>query len=161
MKTQIHPETGATLHRDRRRKTVHFGGLSKTVDVEGWYPDGDGDSIHTGAELAPVEAALRELKEQFPDHIRASRKRWKLTQEQAGAILGGGKRAFQKYETGQAVPTYAAIALIELVNASPENLEILKRLRGFSTSIEDSKGSSRSDHSKQKRHKEDCLAASH
>jgi HTH-type transcriptional regulator/antitoxin MqsA len=49
--TRIHPETGQELRRDTRPQTVCVGSLSRVVDVPGWYPDGDGDAIHSGEDL--------------------------------------------------------------------------------------------------------------
>jgi len=97
--------------------------------VGGWYPEGEGDAIHTGADLAAYEAARKRLVADYAAYLRASRKRWRLTQEQAGQLIGGGKRAFQKYESGKALPTEAAVGLIELLNADEANLERLRRIR--------------------------------
>jgi HTH-type transcriptional regulator/antitoxin MqsA len=131
MKTRIHPETGEALRRDARPMTISVGPFREQVVVEGWYPDGAGDAIHSGADLAPYQAARKRLLEQYAAHIRASRKRWKLTQEQAGLLVGGGPRAFQKYESGKAMPTEAAVGLIELLNADEKNLERLKQVRAL------------------------------
>jgi len=129
MTSRIHPVTGETLARDVRPMTARIGPFAEKVMVGGWYPAGDGDAIHTGADLAEYEAAQRRLKARYGEYLRASRRRWRLTQEQAGKLIGGGKRAFQKYETGKALPTEAAVGLIELLNADEENLERLKRIR--------------------------------
>lgn len=129
MKTRIDPETGATLMRDVRPMTVRVGSFSEQVMVAGWYPEGEGDGILQGADLDAYDAAWKRLRTRYAQHLRASRKKWKLTQEQAGALIGGGKRAFQKYESGKAVPTEAAVGLIEVLNADPKNIEVLKRVR--------------------------------
>lgn len=129
MATRIHPETGEPLHRTERAMKVRVGPFAEEVVVGGWYPEGEGDAIHNGADLAAFEAARKRLAQQYAAHLRASRKRWRLTQEQAGKLIGGGKRAFQKYETGKAIPTEAAVGLIELLNADAANLERLKRIR--------------------------------
>jgi HTH-type transcriptional regulator/antitoxin MqsA len=129
MASRIHPLTGETLRRDTRPMTVRVGPFSEAVLVGGWYPEGEGDAIHTGADLAELEKAWDRLRGSYAVHLRASRKRWRLTQEQAGKLIGGGKRAFQKYETGKALPTEAAVGLIELLNADTENLERLRRIR--------------------------------
>jgi len=129
MSERIHPETGEPLRRDTRRMTVRVGPFTEEVMVAGWYPEGSGEAIHTGADLAGYEAARKRLTGQYAAHLRASRKRWRLTQEQAGKLIGGGKRAFQKYETGKALPTEAAVGLIELLNADEKNLERLRRIR--------------------------------
>lgn len=61
--TRIHPTTGQTLRRGVRTETVRHGNRSAEVEVPGWYPDGDGDSIHKGADLEAVEAVRKRLKE--------------------------------------------------------------------------------------------------
>jgi transcriptional regulator with XRE-family HTH domain len=45
-----------------------------------------------------------------------------LTQEEAGVIIGGGKRAFQKYESGRTPPSDAAVGLIEILARHPEEV---------------------------------------
>lgn len=127
--TRIHPETGRTLRRDVRPQVVAFGSMSQSVDVPGWYPDDDSDSIHSGADLAESERVFQELKAEYAAHVRRVRKRLKLTQEEAGRIIGGGRRAFQKYESGQTPPSDAAIGLIELLERHPEEIEFLKSIR--------------------------------
>ena len=131
--TRIHPETGKTLRRDVRPQTVAFASMSCVVDVPGWYPHDDSDSIHTGAELAASDAAYLELRKTYGLRVRAVRKKLKLTQEEAGRIIGGGRRAFQKYERGATPPSDAAIGLIEILARHPEDLEILREVRTVSS----------------------------
>jgi HTH-type transcriptional regulator/antitoxin MqsA len=109
--------------------TAKIGPFRERVMVGGWYPDGDGDAIHSGEDLAIYEETRKRLGASYASYLRASRKKWRLTQEQAGMLVGGGKRAFQKYEVGKAVPTEAAIGLIELLNADERNIELLKKVR--------------------------------
>lgn len=128
--TRIHPETGKTLTRGIRRQTVRFGTLSRVVEVPGWYPDDDSDAIHTGADLAEANRVFKELRTSYGAHVRNIRKgTLKLTQEEAGRLIGGGRRAFQKYESGATLPSDAAVALIEILNRHPEDLEFLRALR--------------------------------
>ena len=61
-----------------------------------------------------------------PDRIRAIRERLELTQEEAGAILGGGPRAFTKYESGSTRPRAAAISLLRVLEAHPEAVWVLR-----------------------------------
>lgn len=127
--TRIHPETGKTLKRDVRVMVVQYGSLSHEVEVPGWYPDGDGDAIHSGADLKAADEAYAELRVAYSAHVREVRKSLKLTQEEAGAIIGGGRRAFQKYESGKAPPSDAAVGLIEVLAREPKALNILKTVR--------------------------------
>ena len=127
--TRIHPVTGKQLTRGVRVQAISFGVLTAEVDVPGWYPDDDSDSIHSGADLEAKEAALMELRKQYGIRVRETRKKLKLTQVQAGMIVGGGERAFQKYERGLMAPSDAAIGLLEVLRAKPEVVEILKDIR--------------------------------
>src|SRR6218665_2961592 len=92
---RIHPETGKELRRAVRQQTVRVGSLQRLVDVPGWYPDDDSDAIHSGADLQASNEAFKALREEYAAHVRAVRKKLGLTQEEAGVIIGGGKRAFQ------------------------------------------------------------------
>jgi HTH-type transcriptional regulator/antitoxin MqsA len=127
--TRVHPETGATLRRGVRRQVVRYGSLAREVEVPGWYPEGDGDAVHSGADLAESDRVYRELRGQYAARVREVRKRLKLSQEEAGRIIGGGKRAFQKYETGATPPSDAAVGLIELLMRHPEEVETLRAMR--------------------------------
>lgn len=128
--TRIHPETGKLLRRGVRPQTVRFGSMARTVDVPGWYPDDDSDSIHSGADLKASDEAYQALRSDYAKHVRAVRKKLGLTQEEAGIIIGGGKRAFQKYESGTNPPSDAAIGLIELLARHPDEVKTLRALRG-------------------------------
>ena len=61
-----------------------------------------------------------------PDRIRAIRERLELTQEEAGALLGGGPRAFTKYESGSMKPRAAASNLLRVLEAHPEAVWVLR-----------------------------------
>ena len=61
--TRIHPETGKTLRRGARSRTVVFGSMSRVVEVPGWYPDDESDSIHSGADLKASDEAFGYLQD--------------------------------------------------------------------------------------------------
>ncbi|MES1984237.1 MAG: type II TA system antitoxin MqsA family protein [Pseudomonadota bacterium] len=127
--TRIHPDTGKLLRRDARAQTVCVGSLSRDVDVHGWYPEDDSDAVHSGEDLQAVESAYRELRMDYAARIKAVRKKLGLTQEEAGRIIGGGRRAFQKYERGTMQPSEAAIGLIEILDRHPEEVTTLRNIR--------------------------------
>ncbi len=127
--TRIHPETGKTLRRGARARTIRFGSMTRGVEVPGWYPDDDSDSVHSGADLAASDAAFHELKAAYAAHVRKVRKRLGLTQEEAGRLVGGGRRAFQKYESGVMAPSDAAVGLIEILDRHPEEVAFLRAIR--------------------------------
>lgn len=130
--TRIHPETGATLYRGVRRQSVRYGSLARELEVPGWYPEDGGDGVHSGTDLVEADRAFGELRDQYSAHVRQARRRLKLSQEEAGRIIGGGKRAFQKYESGATPPSDAAVGLIELLIRHPEEVETLRAMRAGS-----------------------------
>lgn len=65
LETRIHPVTGQVLTRQVRTQTVVIGPLSAAVQVPGWYPEGDGDAIHSGQDLAEEEAVFQALRKSF------------------------------------------------------------------------------------------------
>jgi HTH-type transcriptional regulator/antitoxin MqsA len=126
---RIHPQTGEMLRRGARVQILSVGSLSREVEVPGWYPEGDGDSVHSGAELQSLDQAYLELRAAYAARVKAVRKKLGLTQEEAGRIIGGGRRAFQKYESGATPPSEAAVGLIEILDRHPGELETLRNLR--------------------------------
>lgn len=117
------------MQRGVRAQTVRFGSLARTVDVPGWYPEDDSDSIHSGADLAVSDQVFEELRAAYAAHVKQVRKKLRLTQEEAGVLIGGGKRAFQKYERGALAPSDAMVALLEILNRHPEELDLIRSMR--------------------------------
>jgi HTH-type transcriptional regulator/antitoxin MqsA len=125
----VHPETGEKLARGVRRTAVRYGGLSRMIDLPGWYPaQKDGDGVLEGADMEHISEALRELKAEAslkPAEIRAIRLRLRLSQRKAGEILGGGPRAFQKYESGEVIVSKPMAQLLRLLDRDPRRLKEL------------------------------------
>ena len=124
-------ETGAELKPDIRPFTINYQGHSKTFDMPGWYPANDEcEATFTQDDLKVYDKAIKELKAKaehllLPNKIRSIRKRLKLTQIQAGLLLGGGKRAFQKYESGEVITSRAISNLLRLLSNNPSLLKTL------------------------------------
>lgn len=119
------------MHRGVRPLTLTRKGASITVDMPGWYCDQSDESIHTGADMKVSDCALNRLKAHAegllePEEIKRIRKKLGLTQEASGEIIGGGPRAFQKYETGDLLPSRAISSALILLDNNPESLAVLK-----------------------------------
>lgn len=54
-----------------------------------------------------------------PEEIREIRTALKLTQAEAGAVLGGGPRAFAKYEASHIKPSASLVRLLRLLDSNP------------------------------------------
>ena len=130
------PEDGTMMQRAVKPLTLTYKELSHTVDLPGWYCEICEEAIHSGEDMKISDRALNRLKAEHegllePEQIRAIRKRLKLTQELAGVILGGGTRAFQKYEAGELLPSRAASNLLLILEQFPTSLEFLLKKKSI------------------------------
>ena len=131
MAKPICPKTGAPMHRDVRPMTLTYKGERLTFDMPGWYCDKSGESIHTGEDMKVSDRMLNRLKARNegllePEEIRRIRKKLHLSQEGAGLLIGGGPRAFQKYEAGDLLPSRAISSALMLLDHEPRSLKVLK-----------------------------------
>jgi HTH-type transcriptional regulator / antitoxin MqsA len=131
MTDPVCPQTGAPMHRDVRPMTLTYRNESITFDMPGWYCDASDESIHTGADMKLSDRMLNRLKARIegllePKEIRRIRQKLGLTQEQAGHLIGGGPRAFQKYEAGDLLPSRAVSSALVLLDHDPDALAVLK-----------------------------------
>lgn len=122
--TRIHPETGETLRRGIRPVTLTYKTESIMVDLPGWYPEGDGDGIVSGNDFKASDRALLRMKARVqgllePEEIRRIRKKLHLTQAEAGELIGGGPRAFQKYESGDLLLSQGTNSALILLDGNP------------------------------------------
>ena len=130
IKTRIHPETGEKLERGIRPLLITYKGLDETVDMPGWYPKDNDDGIFSKEDRKVYGKALRRLKARYeklllPEEIKSVRNKLRLSQEEAGARIGGGPRAFQKYERGDVLPSRAISNLLTILAKEPALLDLL------------------------------------
>lgn len=131
MTNPVCPETEAPMYRGVRPMTLTYKGESMTFDMPGWYCEQSEESIHTGADMKVSDRQLNLLKARSegllePEEIRRIRKKLHLSQEAAGLLIGGGPRAFQKYESGDILPSRAVSSALVLLDYNPEALAVLK-----------------------------------
>jgi len=129
-KTRMHPETGTTLVRGCRTMTLAFRSQREMIELPGWYPADDptaDQGIHDARDMRISDRAInlmkaREFGLMTPDQVRKARNILKLSQREAGRIIGGGPNAFQKYEAGDVVVSKAADTALRLLSNKPERL---------------------------------------
>jgi HTH-type transcriptional regulator/antitoxin MqsA len=125
------PKTGAPMERGVRQLTLNYKGQSITIDMPGWYSDASDEGIHNGIDLKISDRALNRLRARAegllePEEVRRIRKRLKLSQVEAGEVIGGGPRAFQKYESGDLLPSRAISSALVLLDHDPAALRVLR-----------------------------------
>jgi len=124
-----HPETGEILRRDVRPFKMSYGGLSVMVDHPGWWGE-SGAAVFSQQDEGATEPAFLKLKARADklrsERIRKARKLLKLSQAEASRILGGGPKAFQKYESGEVPPPRRLEAFLSVLIRHREEVERLK-----------------------------------
>lgn len=120
------------MYRGLRPMTLTYKNESITFDMPGWYCDECDESIHTGKDMQVSDRTLNLLKACTegllePEEIRHIRKKLRLSQETAGLLIGGGQRAFQKYESGDMLPSRAVRSALVIFDHAPDALSVLKR----------------------------------
>ena len=132
MANPVCPQTGNIMHRATRAMTLTYRGKSITFEMPGWYCAACKESVHTGADMKISDRMMNLLKARNdglpePQEIQRIRQKLGLTQERAGQLIGGGPRAFQKYETGDLLPSRAISSALALLDHDPAALDVLIR----------------------------------
>jgi HTH-type transcriptional regulator/antitoxin MqsA len=125
------PITGEPMVRGSKPMTIRYKGAEATFDMPGWYCEASGESVHTGEDMKVSDRELNRLRAKVehllsPEEIRRVRKRLRLTQREAGRLIGGGPNAFQKYESGEVLASRAASNLLRVLDRHPDELRNLQ-----------------------------------
>jgi len=120
-------ECGAVMVRDVRPGDVTYKGHVARIDQPGWYCQGCHEIVLDGPDSAVTEQAFVELKVEVdgilpPGEVTRIRRKLGLSQRRAGAVLGGGPRSFQKYESGTDWVTRSMANLLRLLDRDPNRL---------------------------------------
>lgn len=129
--TEICHDCGKELQREIRPLEISYKGETLIVDQPGLYCSGCGEGLLDGKDLATTRIARAGLKARVegllsPDEVRRIRTKLRLSQRKAGEILGGGSRAFHKYESGLVTVSQAMSNLLRLLDQDPKLLLRLK-----------------------------------
>lgn len=129
-KTQPCPECGGEMVHEKRADKLEYQGHTRTVKTLGWWCSQCGEGIVEGDALRASEKAFLELKADVdgvlgPKEVAIARERIGLSQRKAGEILGGGPRAFQKYEAGKQAVSIPMSRLLTLLANDPKRLREL------------------------------------
>jgi HTH-type transcriptional regulator / antitoxin MqsA len=121
------PECGGPAAFETRMDTVEYKGHTVPVKVAGHWCKGCGEAVLEGDALAKRGRAFLELRARVegvlsPSKVTSIRERLKLSQRRAGELLGGGPRAFQKYESGTQQVSAPMANLLRLLDKDPRRL---------------------------------------
>ena len=62
---KLHPVTGEELVRATYPRTIEYKGLSKTIQMTGWYTQDGSDAIFTKEDLKEYDVAIKQLIEEY------------------------------------------------------------------------------------------------
>lgn len=128
--TQPCPICGGEMRYEKHADEVRYLGHTRALKTLGWWCSKCGEGILKGAPLGARAKAYFDLKAEVdgvlsPDEVAAARERLGLSQRKAGEILGGGPRAFQKYESGKQAVSVPMSRLLTLLAKDPKRLREL------------------------------------
>jgi HTH-type transcriptional regulator / antitoxin MqsA len=131
VRTQPCPECGGEMRYEKRADRISYRGHEKTIQALAWWCKNCGESILAGKPLLARERAFQALKADVdgvlgPEEVAKVRKALGLSQRRAGELLGGGPRAFQKYEAGAQTPSVPMSHLLTLLARDPRRLSELE-----------------------------------
>lgn len=131
--SMISPKTGEALMRGHRPFEVSYKSERITVELPGYYPEGEGEGVFVGDDMAAADDALRLLRRRVdgiptPQQIRDFRSKLRLSQRDAGALLRVGENAFDKYERGLVEPSGPTARLMALLERHPELVAELRAM---------------------------------
>ena len=121
------PECGGEMRHGEHDEVLSHRGHERTIRVTGWRCTKCGEDILTGEDLLMSERAFLELKAEVdgvlgPKDVARVRQKLGLSQRKAGELLGGGPRAFYKYERGEQAVSIAMSHLLRLLENDPKRL---------------------------------------
>lgn len=130
VKTQPCPECGGLMRFEKHDDVLAYKGKSRTIKTLGWWCTSCDEAILTGDPLVAHEKAFLQLKAEVdgvlgPAEVAKIRTALGLSQRKASELLGGGPRAFQKYESGTQALSVAMSHLLRLLARDPSRLREL------------------------------------
>lgn len=126
-KTQPCPECGGLMRYETHDDVLKYQGHERTIQTLGWWCTQCGEGILSGEALKEHERAFLAFKAEIdgvlrPEDIARVRQKLNLSQREAGELLGGGPRAFQKYESGSQAASAPMSNLLRLLDHDPSRL---------------------------------------
>lgn len=128
---QLMPESGQLCVRGYRTEKYTFNGIEKEVIKPGWYPEDEPEGmfgIYSKEDQKQLRRNMNRAKAEaenllLPEQIKEIREGLGLTQEQAARKIGGGLRSFQRYESGDVLPSRSMSNLLLVLKDDPSKLD--------------------------------------
>ena len=127
-------ECGGTMVLESRMDPIEYKGHVTKVRIKAHWCQDCGEAILEGDALLRSEQAYLALRAKVegvlaPTEVAEIRESLRLSQRKAGELLGGGPRAFQKYESGAQQVSTPMANLLRLLARDPRRLKELEARR--------------------------------
>ena len=125
------PDCGAQMNRETRSEEIVHKDRTLTVRQPGFYCTVCDEVVLTIDDIKVTEPAIVDFRAKTEGLLSAveitqiREQILHLSQRQAGMILGGGPRAFQKYESRKVTVSRPMSNLLRLLRKHPEHLKDL------------------------------------
>lgn len=119
------PLCGGPLVRETRSRLLRYKGLEREVEQPGLWCQECGEGILDHEDAKAAQQALADLRAEAagvlaPGEVARIRGKLNLSQRAAGELLGGGARAFQRYEAGEVAVSRPMDTLLRLLERHPD-----------------------------------------
>lgn len=126
-KIQPCPDCGGEMRYENRADPIEYKGQTRSLKTLGWWCSNCDEAIFSGDALREREVGFLEMKAEIdgvlgPKKVAEIREKLGLSQRRAGQLLGGGPRAFQKYEAGAQAVSVPMSLLLRLLSNDPRRL---------------------------------------
>ncbi len=127
------PACGADkpLVRETRKIEYRYKGETLTIAQPGAWCTACGEGVLDREDAQVAEKRLVEWRSKVNRRIAMmimeTRRKLGLSQEEMATLVGGGPKAFAKYETGAVIPSEGMINLVRLLDTHPELLHELRQ----------------------------------
>lgn len=121
---------GGPLERRTKTVTFEYKGQVLAYDQPGYWCGECGEGFLEKSDKEATDPLLNDFQARIDKRltcgdIRRIRENLRLTQKQAGEIIGDGSNTFRRYETGKAYPTKGIENFLRLLDRHPELLDEL------------------------------------
>lgn len=145
-KTQPCPECGGAMRYEKHDDVLRYRVRERTIKTVGWWCTKCGEGILSGEALKSHEMAFVAFKADVdgvlaPREVAAARQKLGLSQRKAGELLGGGPRAFQKYESGSQATSAPMSNLLRLLAKDPSRLKEIAAGKPYVRTVRRQRGS--------------------
>ena len=118
---------GGPVFRETRETSFAYKGEILRYDQPGWWCSDCGEVLLEKSDKESTDPLIYNFQAKVDgrlttDDILRIRKKLKLTQKEAGELIGGGPNAFCRYETGKAYPARGTENFLRLLDIHPEAL---------------------------------------